>query len=351
MSFIVEIKTMQNGVRALNTSEKWPKYSPTNKKQSAVDIVINRIVDDVLTGRYKPGDKLPTEMQLAEMMSMSKNTVREAIKILVAYGAVEIRRPEGTFITHSFTPKMLNPVIYSLLFSKSNADDLLGLRRMIDTGVFLLIIDRGLDKEDEAALEAQHIPAMSKSGYEKDTSAALMSTAGAIGIVIPPSITFVVYGSVTGTSVGDLFMAGIIPGILIGVAIYFTMVISSRGCNLVRQPKASGKERWKAFGDAVWGILMPVIILGGIYGGIFTPTEAAAVSAIYGLIVGMFIYKTLRFKEIVVILRQSVSQTAVVMLIIGCAAVFGRFLPLPALQVTQARALSLSLTEISTPSC
>lgn len=156
MSFIVEIKTMQNGVRALNTSEKWPKYSPTNKKQSAVDIVINRIVDDVLTGRYKPGDKLPTEMQLAEMMSMSKNTVREAIKILVAYGAVEIRRPEGTFITHSFTPKMLNPVIYSILFSKSNADDLLGLRRMIDTGVFLLIIDCGLDKEDEAALEAQH---------------------------------------------------------------------------------------------------------------------------------------------------------------------------------------------------
>lgn len=157
MSFIVEIKTMQNGVRALNTSEKWPKYSPTNKKQSAVDIVINKIVDDVLTGHYKPGDKLPTEMQLAEMMSMSKNTVREAIKILVAYGAVEIRRPEGTFITHSFTPKMLNPVIYSLLFSKSNADDLLGLRRMIDTGVFLLIIDCGLDKEDEAALEAQHM--------------------------------------------------------------------------------------------------------------------------------------------------------------------------------------------------
>ena len=177
-----------------------------------------------------------------------------------------------------------------------------------------------------AALGGLLIPAMSKSGYEKDTSAALMSTAGAIGIVIPPSITFVVYGSVTGTSVGDLFMAGIIPGILIGVAIYFTMVISSRGCNLVRQPKASGKERWKAFGDAVWGILMPVIILGGIYGGIFTPTEAAAVSAIYGLIVGIFIYKTLRFKEIVVILRQSVSQTAVVMLIIGCAAVFGKVL-------------------------
>ena len=94
ISPIIEIQTMQNEVQALNTSEKRPKYSPTNKKQSAVDIVINKIVDDVLTGHYKPGDKLPTEMQLAEMMSMSKNTVREAIKILVAYGAVEIRRKE-----------------------------------------------------------------------------------------------------------------------------------------------------------------------------------------------------------------------------------------------------------------
>ncbi len=177
-----------------------------------------------------------------------------------------------------------------------------------------------------AALGGILIPAMSKSGYEKTTSAALMSTAGAIGIVIPPSITFVVYGSVTGTSVGSLFMSGIIPGILIGIAIYYTMVITSKGRVLVRQPKATGAQRWKAFCEAVWGILMPVIILGGIYGGIFTPTEAAAVAAIYGFIVGLFIYRTLKAKDIITILRQSVSQTAVVMLIIGCAAVFGKVL-------------------------
>ncbi len=177
-----------------------------------------------------------------------------------------------------------------------------------------------------AALGGILIPAMSKSGYEKSTSAALMSTAGAIGIVIPPSITFVVYGSVTGTSVGSLFMSGIVPGILIGIAIYYTMVITSKGRVLVRQPKATGAQRWKAFKDAVWGILMPVIILGGIYGGIFTPTEAAAVAAIYGFIVGLFIYRTLKAKDIMTILRQSVSQTAVVMLIIGCAAVFGKVL-------------------------
>ena len=121
-----------------------------------MDVVINKIVDGVLTGIYKPGDKLPTEIQLAEMLSMSKNTVREAIKILVAYGAIEIRRPEGTFITESFTPRMLNPVIYSLLFSKGNAEDMLGLRRMIDTGVFMLILQQGLTAEDELDLEMQN---------------------------------------------------------------------------------------------------------------------------------------------------------------------------------------------------
>lgn len=121
-----------------------------------------------------------------------------------------------------------------------------------------------------AALGGILIPAMSKSGYEKDTSAALMSTAGAIGIVIPPSITFVVYGSVTGTSVGDLFMAGIIPGILIGVAIYFTMVISSRGCNLVRQPKASGKERWKLLATPC-GAYLCLSSSSAVYTAVFSP--------------------------------------------------------------------------------
>ncbi len=177
-----------------------------------------------------------------------------------------------------------------------------------------------------AALGAILIPAMTKAGYEKSTSAALMSTAGAIGIVIPPSITFVVYGSVTSASIGALFMSGIIPGIMIGVALYIAMTITSRGRELVRYPRASAKQRWDSFKDAVWGLLMPVIILGGIYGGIFTPTEAAAVAAAYGLLVGIFIYKSLTFKTVMEILKNSVSQTAVVMFIIGCAAVFGNTL-------------------------
>ena len=168
-----------------------------------------------------------------------------------------------------------------------------------------------------AALGGILIPAMSKSGYEKDTSAALMSTAGAIGIVIPPSITFVVYGSVTGTSVGDLFMAGIIPGILIGVAIYFTMVISSRGCNLVRQPKASGKARWKAFGDAVWGILMPVIILGGIFSGIFSITEASGVAVVYSAIIAFFVNRSVKLKDIPDMIIEAASTSGLVLILAG----------------------------------
>lgn len=190
-----------------------------------------------------------------------------------------------------------------------------------------------------AALGATLIPAMTKVGYDKATGAAMMSTAGAIGIIIPPSITFVVYGSVTGTSIGSLFMSGIIPGVLIGIAIYFTMKITSKGRILETYPKASLKERIASFGEAIWGILMPVIILGGIYSGIFTPTEAAAVAAVYGFFVGLVIYRSLKLKDIFPILKDSISQTAVVMFIIGAAAVFGNTLTITGIAAKASAAL------------
>ncbi len=173
-----------------------------------------------------------------------------------------------------------------------------------------------------AALGMIIIPAMTKVGYKKASATALMSTAGAIGIVIPPSITFVLYGSITGNSVGQLFAAGIIPGILMGVSLVFAMQWVSRDWEIEVIPKASAHERVVALKDAFWGLLMPVIILGGIYGGIFTPTEAAAVAALYGLLVGFFIYKTLTLKDLMPLLRDSVSQTAVVMFIVGTASLF-----------------------------
>ena len=127
-----------------------------------------------------------------------------------------------------------------------------------------------------------------------------MATASSIAIVIPPSIAFVVYASITGVSIADMFSAGIVPGILMGVALVIVVMMEARKNNMqVAQKKATAAERWAAFKDAFWGFLMPVIILGGIYGGIFTPTEAAAVSVVYGLFVGMVIYREVTFKDLI----------------------------------------------------
>ena len=153
-------------------------------------------------------------------------------------------------------------------------------------------------------------------------AAALMATAGAIGVIIPPSITFVVYGSISDTSIGDLFIAGVLPGLVMGAALIAVTFWLGRKKELTRLPKASGKERWKAFKDAFWGLLMPVIILGGIYGGVFSPTDAAAVSAVYGLFVGVVIYRTIKFKQFIKLLVDSASTTATVMFITAAATLF-----------------------------
>ncbi len=191
-----------------------------------------------------------------------------------------------------------------------------------------------------AALGIILIPAMVEAGYSLTYATALMSAAGAIGVIIPPSVTFVVYGCVSGASIGKLFMAGIIPGCMMGVALVLCTIICSRNNpNLKPLPKASGAERWKAFKDAFWGLMMPVIILGGIYGGIFTPTEAAAVSAVYGLFVGIFIYHRIRLKEMKDLIVNSASQTGVVMYVIIAATMFAYVITVDNLAITASDAM------------
>ena len=177
-----------------------------------------------------------------------------------------------------------------------------------------------------AALGLILIPAMIKVGYSPAFSAALMATAGAIGVVIPPSITLVVYGSISDTSIGTLFIASVLPGLLMGLALVITALIIGRKSDLEVLPKATPQERWKALKEAFWGLLMPIIILGGIYGGVFTPTEAAAVSAVYGLFVGVFIYKTVKWKEFYKIIVDSASTTETEMLITAAASIFAYIL-------------------------
>lgn len=173
-----------------------------------------------------------------------------------------------------------------------------------------------------AALGMILIPAMVKAGYGNGFGAALTATAGGIGLIIPPSISFVVISSITGLSTGKLFLSGVIPGIIMGFSLVIASIFLLRTAKLEMLSKASGAERWKAFKEAVWGLFMPVIILGGIYGGVFTPTEAAAVSAVYGIGVGVFVYRNIDFYGLCEVTLTSVVQTAVVMFIIMMASLF-----------------------------
>lgn len=172
-----------------------------------------------------------------------------------------------------------------------------------------------------AALGLILIPAMVKSGYDKPFAAANVSVTSGLAIVIPPSIAFIVYGGIADASVPALFAAGIIPGLLVAGFLMICVYIISKKRGYRGLPRSMSV--WKAFKEAFWGVMTPVVILGGIYGGIFTPTEAAAVAIFYGLFVGVFIYKTFNSFEILLeVLVESVKATAVIMFVVTCAGLF-----------------------------
>lgn len=179
-----------------------------------------------------------------------------------------------------------------------------------------------------AAIGSILIPAMVSAGYDKGFAAALMASSGNVGIIIPPSIAFVVFGVLAEVSIGRLFIAGVIPGILLGLVLIAVslILIRKQRHTLIHNPKCSWKEKWLAFKDAFWGLLTPVIILGGIYGGFVTPTEAAGVAVVYGLVVGMFIYREIHLNDLWKLLVDATVGSAVVMFIIAFASVFAWFL-------------------------
>jgi C4-dicarboxylate transporter DctM subunit len=166
------------------------------------------------------------------------------------------------------------------------------------------------------------IAAMIRSGYSKEFSAGVICNAGTLGILIPPSIVMVVYASVTQTSVGKLFMAGVVPGIMLTVMMMLAIYIVTRKMDIEYFPKASFREVMRTGKEALWGLMLIVIIMGGIYAGVFTPTEAAAVSAVYALVVVVFVYKDLKLSEIPKVLTESAKLTITLMFIIANAYVF-----------------------------
>jgi C4-dicarboxylate transporter DctM subunit len=166
------------------------------------------------------------------------------------------------------------------------------------------------------------LPAMVRQGYPKRFGAGVITTSGALGILIPPSIVMVMYSVSTNTSVGKLFMAGVVPGLLLALLLGLTTWLLARKHNYPRLPKASWSERLKRFRDSAWGLLLIVIVMGGIYTGVFTPTEAAAMSAVYAFIVAVFIYKDMGLKQVPKVLLDSASMSAMLLYIITNAVLF-----------------------------
>ncbi len=167
------------------------------------------------------------------------------------------------------------------------------------------------------------IPEMEKRGYTKRFATALAVSVGPLGQIIPPSIPFIVWGVIAEQSITKLFLSGVVPGVLDGIAYMFVCYFLAKRAGIGRLPRASVKELLEAIFKGKWALLAPVIILGGIYGGVFTPTEASVVGVGYGLLIGLFVYRGLKFSDLGSLFLRSMRTTAVVMFIIAVASAFG----------------------------
>ena len=191
-----------------------------------------------------------------------------------------------------------------------------------------------------AAIGTIMAPSMIQRGYDKGFTMALIAASGCLGTIIPPSIPMVMYGVATGSSIATMFLSGFLPGIVCGLCLIVISVVISRNKGWTGNGlKFSWKRVWAVFKDAIWALLVPVIILGGIYGGIFTPTEAAVVAVIYALIIGLFVYRELDPKRIWEKLFDSGKTTGTILIIVATGTVLGRVLTLEHVPTMVAEAL------------
>ena len=223
----------------------------------------------------------------------------------------------GNFLTHGGVAKRM------ILFATSMVGHLyggLGLAAVVACALFAAV--SGSSPATVVAIGSVILPSMMAQGFPKRFGAGIVTTAGALGILIPPSITMVLYSITTGTSVGKLFIAGIVPGLMLATLLGCTTAYIAWKRDYPRLVRATAGERFKAFRESVWGLLLIVIVIGGIYTGFFTPTEAAAMAAVYAFIIAVFVYKDMKLRDVPRVLLASANMSAMLLYIITNAVLF-----------------------------
>ncbi|CAH0355795.1 TRAP transporter large permease [Aquabacterium sp. CECT 9606] len=223
----------------------------------------------------------------------------------------------GNFLTHGGVAKRMINFATSMVGHWHGG---LGLAGVLACALFAAV--SGSSPATVVAIGSILLPAMAKAGFPPRFGAGIITTSGALGILIPPSIVMVMYSVSTNTSVGALFMAGVVPGILLAFFLGLTAWWRARKFNYPRQPKASLAQRLKALRESFWGLLLIVVVMGGIYTGLFTPTEAAAMAAVYAFVIAVFIYKDMKLKDVPRVLLASANMSAMLLYIITNAVLF-----------------------------
>ncbi len=223
----------------------------------------------------------------------------------------------GNFLTHGGVAKRMIRFASDMVGHFYGG---LGLAGVVACALFAAV--SGSSPATVVAIGSILLPAMVKAGFPNRFGAGIITTSGALGILIPPSIVMVMYSVSTNTSVGALFMAGVIPGLMLATMLGLTTWYLARKNDYPRLPKASVLQRMKSFKESVWGLLLIVVVMGGIYSGIFSPTEAAAISAVYAFVIAVFVYKDMGLKDVPRVLLSSANMSAMLLYIITNAVLF-----------------------------
>ena len=223
----------------------------------------------------------------------------------------------GNFLTHGGVAKRMIRFASDMVGHFYGG---LGLAGVVACALFAAV--SGSSPATVVAIGSILLPAMVKAGFPNRFGAGIITTSGALGILIPPSIVMVMYSVSTNTSVGALFMAGVIPGLMLATMLGLTTWYLARKNDYPRLPKATFVQRMKSFKESIWGLMLIVVVMGGIYTGVFTPTEAAAISAVYAFIIAVFVYKDMGLKDVPRVLLSSANMSAMLLYIITNAVLF-----------------------------